>query len=377
MDDWLEPDGEPHETIAPSVLLRSRAAEPEQVEALAALLEGAKAPALVVGAGADRADTWAALVALAERLRCPVWHECFGARAGFPQDHAQFAGFLPADRGRLRETLGGHDVVLVVGAPVLRQYPFVPGPLVAPGTRVAVVTDEPAEAHRSPAELALLADPAAVCAAVAERVGARDGEPPPGLRRPAPPAPPADGEPLLAGHVLTALADRLPADAVVIEETPSSRPELHRRLPARAPLGFLSAAMGGLGFAVPAAIGLRMAQPRRPVVAVVGDGASLYQVQSLWSAARYGAGALFVVLANGGYRVMDRLAEMAGASGPWPGFEEVDVAAVARGFGCPAERVSRHDELIATLDDVVPGLAERAEPLVLVVDVAPDMAFSP
>ena len=90
-----------------------------------------------------------------------------------------------------------------------------------------------------------------------------------------------------AGHVLAALAERLPRDAILIEETPSSRPELHARVPATAPLGFVSA-MGMLGFALPAAIGLRMASPDRPVLAVVGDGSSLYQITALWSAARYG-----------------------------------------------------------------------------------------
>jgi benzoylformate decarboxylase len=177
-----------------------------------------------------------------------------------------------------------------------------------------------------------------------------------------------------AGHVLVALADRLPADAIVLEETPSSRPELHARLPARAPLGFLSAAMGGLGFAVPAAVGLRLARPDRPVVAVVGDGSSLYAVQALWSAARYRAGALVVVLANGRYAIMDRLAERQGAAGPWPAFEEVDVRAIAAGFGCPAVRVDDHGALLEVLDDVAAGLAGRTEPLVLVADVEPDPA---
>src|SRR5439155_16949644 len=120
--------------------------------------------------GADEPETWPSLVALAERLRCPVWQESFGARAGFPQDHPLFAGHLPADRTRLRAALAGHDVVLAVGAPVFRQYNFDAGPLVDEGTRVALVTDDPAEAHRSPAVLAVLAPPAGVCSALAARL---------------------------------------------------------------------------------------------------------------------------------------------------------------------------------------------------------------
>ena len=63
----------------------------------------------MVGADADDADTWSALVELAERLQAPVWQEAFAARAGFPQDHPLFAGHLPAGRGRLRAALAGNE----------------------------------------------------------------------------------------------------------------------------------------------------------------------------------------------------------------------------------------------------------------------------
>jgi benzoylformate decarboxylase len=140
------------------------------------------------------------------------------------------------------------------------------------------------------------------------------------------PEPPSPGEPLTASHVIAALAERLPRDAVVVEEAPVDRPEVHERLLAREPLGFLSAAMGGFGFALPGATGVRMALPDRPVVAVVGDGSSLYAIQGLWSAAHYRVGVLFVILSNGGYAIMDRLAERHDDEGPWPGFGDVEIA---------------------------------------------------
>src|SRR5690606_29824950 len=124
-------------------------------------------------------------------------------------------------------------------------------------------------------------------------------------------------------------AARVPAETVVVEESPSSRPDLHRLLPARSPLGFVSAAMGGLGAGLPAAIGVRMAAPTRPVVAVVGGASSLYGTQALWSAAHYGVGVLFVVLANGASAIMDRLAAQRGGKPPWPGFAEVSIAGLA------------------------------------------------
>jgi benzoylformate decarboxylase len=161
----------------------------------------------------------------------------------------------------------------------------------------------------------------------------------------------------------------------VIEESPSSRAELLARLPASAPLGSLSPAMGGLGFALPAATGLRMALPTRPVVAIVGDGSSLYSIQALWSAAQYAAGALFVVLSNGGYAIMNRLAEIHGGSGPWPAVN-VDVSALARAFGCDALLVETHGELVAALDEIASTLATRTEPLLLEVRVAQDEVFT-
>jgi benzoylformate decarboxylase len=110
----------------------------------------------------------------------------------------------------------------------------------------------------------------------------------------------------------------------------------------------------------------------------VGDGSSLYGIQALWTAAHYGCGVLFVVLANGRYAVMDRLAEQYGqGKAPWPAFDEVSIATLAEGLGCPATRAETHDEVLAVLDDVVPTLADRTEPLLLEVAVAPDPTFAP
>ena len=128
---------------------------------------------------------------------------------------------------------------------------------------------------------------------------------------------------------------------------------------------------------LPAAIGIRMARPDRPVVAVVGDGSSLYSIQALWSAVHYRVGALFVILSNGGYAVMDRLMEREGGSPLWPSFPEIDFSGLAGAFGCPARRIVTTVELEQALDEVVPELAGRDEPLVLEIAVAPDEIFEP
>jgi benzoylformate decarboxylase len=370
MDDWLAVADESRERAAPLLVKRAGTADPCSADELAALLAAARSPALVVGAGADDARTWRALTGLATRLGSPVWQEPFGARAGFPQDHPRFAGHLPASASGLRAALAAHDLVLVAGAAAFRQFGYEPGPLLELGTRVVVLTDDPAEAHRSVADTAFLGPVGPLCEAVAERVPPR---PPPSraARRPARPRrPPGPGAPMRPGHLFDALAARLPAEAVLLEESPSSRPELHDRVLAGTPFGFLSAAMGGLGFALPAAIGVRLALPGRPVVAVLGDGSSLYSPQALWTAAHYRVGVLFIILRNGGYAIMDQLARSHGGKPQWPGFDEVDLTALAASLGCAAQRVYDYEGLLRTLDDVLPALASRSDPLVIEVPVA-------
>ncbi len=375
MDDWQAPAPEEHEIFGARRVVRSTAADPAAVDELAALLADARAPALVAGAGNDTPEGWAALVALADRLGAPVWQEPFGAQAGFPQDHPRFAGHLPSRRTRLRAVLAEHDTVLVAGTSVLRQYPYDTGPLFNEGTRVGVISQDPEEVHRSPADLAVLGDPPATLAALAGAVDQRDAPAPTGP--PPRPEPPdlEPGAPLTAGHALAALGAVLPPDTVIVEESPSSRLQINAHIPAVESMGFVSAT-GLLGFGLPASIGLRKALAPRPVVAIVGDGASLYQIQAVWSAVRYRIGAIFIVMVNGGYAIMDRLAERHGeAGGPWPAIDDVDVGGLARSLGCDTMRVGDHDALLTALDELTAGLAERQSPLLLEIVVEQDRVF--
>lgn len=375
MDDWSAPAAQ-ERGAAPVTVVRAPTTASASADEISELLDAASAPAIVVGAGADSQETWTALADLATKIGAPVWQEPFGARAGFCQDHSSFVGHLPSARSGVREALAGHDVLLVVGAPVLRQYPFEPGDLVPDGTRVLQVTQFPDEAHNSVADMVVLAELAEAVRAIAERVTKRRSRT---YRRPALKSltPPKPGEPLRPGHVFDLLAAHAPKDTILVEESPSSRAELHRRVPAREPLGFVSAAAGGLGFGLPAAVGIKMGLPRRPVVAVLGDGSSLYAIQGLWSAAHYGSGVLFIVMANGGYTIMDGLAERSGlGKAPWPGFTEVSMSTLAAGFGCPTRRIETYDELAEALEWVLPTLSEREEPLLLDIAVAPEQLWS-
>jgi benzoylformate decarboxylase len=378
MDDWMTPYDLTHVLAAPDVVHSERLASPAVLAELATHIDAAANPVMVVGAGNATVEGWSAAVALAEKLQLPVYQESFGGRPGFPQDHPLFAGFLSAARSTLRGQLVGYDVIVAVGAPVFRQYNFEPGAMFDEGATVLLITDDTDEAHRSRASVVVVADPAPALVSLAELVtlvdAPRTAIPP---RRNAP-APPLASEPIRASHVMALLGALLPADAVVVEETPSSRPDMHELMPARSPLGFVSAAMGGLGFGLPAAIGLRMGNPTRPVVAVIGDGSALYNIQGLWSARQYNVGTLFVILNNERYAVMDRLAERASTAPPaWPAFDAINFVELATSLGCSSRRLSDYGTLEQVLTSVVADLATRTEPLVLVVDVEPELHFAP
>jgi benzoylformate decarboxylase len=368
MGDWdeeLEEGAGAH--ASPSRLVVAPMAGGDEVHRLAGLLAASSSPTLVVGAGLDSAEGWSAAVALAERLACPVWQDTFSSRAGFPQDHPQFAGHLPWQRSDLRNVFAGTDVVLAVGTPAFRLYLYdAGGPLVDGDTKVAVLSEDHEEVVRSVCDLGVVAAPAPVLRQLAERLARR---PPVASPPDVQPGPPADG-PLRAEHLVAALAERLPADAILVEEAPSTRPEILARIKTRSPLGFVAVANGALGFGLAGAVGLRMALPNRPVVALLGDGSAMYSVQALWTAAHYGVGTVFVIVGNGRYGVMDELARRRGAPGAWPSFDELDLTAIATGLGCPAERITTAEELEHSLDAAFSDLAGRTAPLLLDVRVA-------
>ncbi len=390
MDDWDQPVA-PDAVAAPQRLVAARPGLPAELDEVVRAVGGARAPAILAGAGVDTRSGWDTVRRLARATGARVYAEPFGSRAGYDQTDEAYAGQLPADRTRLREVLAGHDLLLVLGTAAIRQYPYEAGPLAPETTRIVVVTADVAEATRSPAALSVVADPAVVAGAIADRLSGGADENPRAATgsdaeraggggntsgRPALPAPAPTGA-LRPEDVFAVLATHLPPETVLIEESPSSRPALQAMVPARVPMGFLSAAMGGLGFAMPAAVGVKMARPDAPVLAVVGDGSSLYSIQALWTAAHRGVGALFLVLANGRYAVMDRLADRRGGKAPWPAFPEVSVSTLAAGFGVRAVRVATAEELAATLPDLCAGLAERTEPLVVEVAVEAGAHFQP
>ncbi|MFF0466525.1 benzoylformate decarboxylase [Micromonospora zamorensis] len=368
MDDWAQTADPPP---APRSVATRFAPDPERLDEFARILAGSHNPVLVYGPGVDRSGSWSTAVALAERLAAPVWSAPATERAVFPEDHPHFRGVLPYAIGPLAEALRGHDTVLVVGAPVFRYYPYVPGTHLPEGARLLHVTDDPDEAARAPVGDSLLGDPGLTLAALVERVPTADRQPPP--RRDAP-APPEVTAPLSADALFAGLAAHWPADGVLVQESPSNLSALRRQLKIRRPASYFTMASGGLGYGLPAAIGVALAERDtgrgRPVVAVIGDGSFHYSVQALWTAARLALPVVVVVPVNQQYAILKAFAELKDTPGV-PGLDlpGLDIIAIAAGYGCATEVVETPDQLGTAL---AAGLrADR--PTVLAVPISTDV----
>jgi len=110
--------------------------------------------------------------------------------------------------------------------------------------------------------------------------------------------------PITPLSLVAAVADAVPDDAVVVDESISSGGGLRDLLKSRDPKGFYGLRGGGIGWGLPAALGIKLAQPGRPVVALVGDGSAMYTIQSLWTAAHDSIPVVYVIFNNASYRIL-------------------------------------------------------------------------
>jgi len=373
MDDWraeVDDDAVAHQTTR---TVEGRAgADPALVLALAERLAAAASPVLVVGPDVDASGAWDAAVALAEKLRLPVWSApaTGGGRIGFPEDHPHFQGVLPPAVGPVSETLAGHDLILVAGSSVFPYYPNLPGPLLPEGAALVAITSDPDEAARAPMGDAIVADVRLTLEALLAAVEPSERDAP-APRAPAEPA--EDADPMSASAAIAALADVFPADGIVALESPASTFAIRNRLQLSRPGSYYFSAGGGLGFALPASIGVQMAQPDRPVVCVLGEGSAQYAIQSFWTAAAYDVPVTFLVLRNDEYAILKWFGQIEQVTGA-PGLDlpALDVAAVAEGYGVAATRVEGREALTEAMREALAAEAPR----LVEARVAPGMALA-
>ena len=371
MDDFDQPaDGR----AVVRTLTRRVGPDPDRLRGFARRIGEADNPVLVLGADVDRADGWDAARQLAEKLGVPVWAPPETERAAFPEDHPLFQGFLPFAIAPLAEQLAGHDLVVVIGSPVFRYYPHVPGDHLPAGAQLLHITDDPAAAARAPVGDSLVADASLALEGLLALV--EPGRyPTPPRRRPKRALPPSSGPALTPAEVFAAVEAGRPADTVVLIESTSNLAEFHERVPVTRPRSFSLFASGGLGWALPAAVGYALAERDtgrdRPVLAVLGDGAANYSIQALYTAARHELPIVFLVLNNREYGILKAFADQQGTPGvPGTDLPGLDFVALAAGYGCNAVRADTADALARALQDAF----RRRGPTVLDVPITTAVA---
>ncbi len=359
--------------LAPDRLYDQAAPDPEGVDELARLLQAARAPAFIAGDQVARSAAGGALVALAEAVGANLWHELLHMQAAFPSGHASARGPLPADARAIAKALGDADVIVLIGGAFFEDVWYAPGRHFAATAKIAQIEESAATlAHKQRLDLGLVGNLRVALGAVGDSVSR--------LATPESRAAAADRNALLAdrkrgeidgqqgraergwqrqppsmARVMAELQAAAPADVIVVDESITASIDLARTLGIGGPGDYFGARGGGIGQGIAGALGVKIAAPGRPVMAISGDGSAMYSIQSLWTAAHHDLAIVFVILANKEYRVLKhnldayRQRYEAPSNNPYANMDltepSLDFAALAQGMGVPAKRVATGEDL--------------------------------
>ena len=348
----------------------------EAIEQMAQRLLKAEKPVILAGAELGQRGAFDAAGRLAELLGAPIYRESVPYNTRFPAEHPAHMGDITRNQPKIRETLSKHDLMICLGADLLRMSAYSPVDPLPEGMAVVHVTERDWELGKNyPTELAVCADVGETLKAlvpVVERL--RSAEQAKGAAQRL--------EGLLATNwsarrrelatqyearaaqrpmdqdlLMLRLADAIPDGAMVVDETLTCSAALAATLRARSANDWMALASGGLGFGMPGAVGASLAEAGRPVVAIIGDGSSLYSIQAMWTAANQKLPITFVIVNNRGYRIIkDRLIAMRGTDA-FVGMDmndpPMDFVALAAGFGLAGRRVDDPDAIGDALREAV------------------------
>jgi len=345
-----------------------------RLDDMAALLAEAARPAqaapggvaIVAGEAADRAAE--PLARLAETLGAPVYGAGFCPRNPFPSTHPAWAGYLTLDRTAVGATLGRYGCVLVVGAQAFLLYDTGSGAVLPGHVRLLHLDSDPARLGRNePTSLGAAGDITASVRMLTGHLAGRVDRAAAATRLEAHRSARAAHlddlraialarydrgpiDPLAAAH---AVLEALPPGGIVVDEVATATGPLRELHRSDTSGRYFFCRGAALGWAMPAALGVQLANPDAPVLCVVGDGAAAYSIQALWTAAHHRIPVVYVVLNDRQYQILrDGLRHRGGASVASERFVAMDLddpapdyVRIAEGFGVEAERVSRAEEL--------------------------------
>ena len=342
-NDWAQTAEAQSQSLISRRVTSRRALDSDSLDSIATAISAAQNPVLVLGSDVDADDANDLAVQLAEKLKCPVWAAPSTPRSPFPNHHRSFKGLLTSGINSISEQLAAHDLILVIGAPVFRYHQYEQGEYLPKDAKLIHITCDINEAARAPAGDAWVADikPALqqLVAAVEEK-----NAPLPDFRT----SPVQVGltSPMRPETVFDTLNWAAPAGSIFVNESTSTTAAMWERLSFAGQGSYYYAAAGGLGFAMPAGVGIQMAQPDRQVFVVIGDGSSNYSVQALWTAAQYNVPVIFIVMKNGTYGALRWFASVLEV-GDIPAFDVPDInfSKIAEGYGLQAFTAGKPDEL--------------------------------
>ena len=336
------------------------------LQSVADMLLRAKKPAILAGHELSTRDAFAEAAKLAELLGAAVYAGSIPYSAQFPSEHPAFMGAFTRLQKQVRSTLENHDLLLVLGADLLRMSVYSPVEPLPPGVPVIHVSERAHELGKNyRTDIAVHADVKQTLMALLpllrkseaaqQRLAAlkphnwtaqRDK-----ARLDAMMA--AETKPIDPQYLMLRFTEALPRDAVVVDEGLVSTNTLPKFLVNRGPRDYYGLASGGLGFAIPGAVGISLALPGRPVAAMVGDGSAMYAVQGLWTAAHHQLPITYVIANNRGYRIIKERLVSFRKTDRFTGMDirepDIDFVSVAKSFGLAARRVTDPQDIAPAL----------------------------
>jgi benzoylformate decarboxylase len=344
----------------------------EALQSLVSRILKAERPVIIAGDEIVKSDALQEAASLAQTLGCPAYQQSAPYGAHFLSESPCFMGALSRSQTQVREVLSAYDLLIVLGADPLRMSvhsEVEPLPDGMPIVQVGLVEWDLAKNFG--AEIALKADVRETLRALVPALKSKGGAALEARAREGVTSLASknwtarraglveqiskarDRAPIDPDYLTLQIVEAMPANAILVDEgLTSSRPMLALR-PHRERYGYHALASGGIGWGVPASVGVSLANPGRPVVCFSGDGSAMYSIQALWTAAHHKLPLNVVIANNGGYRIIkQRLLSFHGDDN-YVGMDfadpSVDFAGIARSLGLEAIRITKPKDLQAEL----------------------------
>ncbi|MDQ6674705.1 MAG: thiamine pyrophosphate-dependent enzyme, partial [Chloroflexota bacterium] len=373
--DVLDAEAEMH--IAPTTYTNWRA-RPDAaglVEAADTLVK-AQRPMLMVGDSVAMADAQAEAARVAELLGAPIF-ECYASEFNVATGHPLNLGSVDFVSPKpIRATLADCDVLFVVGAPVFQLiFPDPEAPVLGPQTRLLQLDSTAHELGKNVRpDVALLGDPKSGLAELGELIRERQTGAAKGAaveRRKAAEARVAastarywayartnwDATPITGPRLMHEIKRALPGNGLVFAEGVTNTKHIEMAINPDQPGQLVKVRGGGIGPGLPGALGAALARPDRKVVGVASDGAAMYSITALWTAAHHKIPVAFVMLSNRAYRILKlNMVDYLGPAAKGRAFVGMDLVdpelrfdRLAEAMGVPSKRVERLEDLAPAL----------------------------